>query len=623
MRVIRYNLELIQPVLIPDPQGEANSAISLAYIPGALVRGALIGLYRKTFDAADSDIRALFLGDTTRYLNAYPVLEQRRALPVSAAWRYDKTEKPGVEKAARKIYNFAIAQPSEGFQEETVDATFVWFKEAGLAERFNPPRQVNVHTQRNPRKGRAIPRKGKKEKYDPAAGTVYRYDALAAGLVLQGVILTEAEPQLADKLETLLRQNQTLWIGRARRAGYGEVRITVVADEGLRENGSDARPPEVRPHFWQSEVIEDSSESNTFESPSESEDESDEYQEEEYQEESESDESDEGTSQYPGNLSLLLTSDALLRDEWGQATLDPSAAVAEALGVPPTTFTLQADSSFLTTRVVGGFNRKWGLQLPQMLALAAGSTFDLATKESLSTEQLERLEHCGIGERRNEGFGQVLVRSEEKETIHSERAEPTPPLTGTPPPKLNETEKQFAQTLATRMLRRKLDAHLRKLVNNIDLHHAPLKHQIARLRVLLRAIERERQPNQLIAAEKLDFLSRYLRNTADRRAGEQLARAQIEEKPPTSKAIKATLPLWIKAQLLPKSEEFADGKNKDVLQAAQQRWLAADLEVVLGADVTAKANDVLAQEYALRLVNQVLQRAAKLARTKEKEAQNG
>ncbi|MDX2043169.1 MAG: hypothetical protein SF097_18255 [Acidobacteriota bacterium] len=608
MRVIRYNLELIQPVLIPDPQGEANSAISLSYIPGALVRGALIGLYRKAFDAADSDIRALFLGDATRYLNAYPVLEERRALPVSAAWRYDKIEKPQGEKAARRIYNFAVAQPGKDFNEETVDASFAWLKEAELAERFNPPRQVNVHTQRNPRKGRAIPRKGKKEKYDPAAGTVYRYDALAAGLVLQGVILTEAEQQLADQLETLLQQNQTLWIGRARRAGYGEVRITVVADEGLRENGSDARPPEVRPPSWQSNVVENPSEPETFESSSE--DESDEHQDES--------ESNEDSTPYPGHLSLMLTSDALLRDEWGQATLDPSAAVAEALGVPPTTFTLQPDSSFLTTRVVGGFNRKWGLQLPQMLALAAGSTFDLATKEPLSTEQLERLEQCGIGERRNEGFGQVLVRSEEKAEIHSERAEPPNPLSGTLPPKLNETEKQFARTLAERMLRRKLDVRLRELVNRIDLHHAPLKHQIARLRVLLRAIERERQPNQLIAAEKLDFLNRYLRNTADRRAGEQLARAQIEEKP---SRIKATLPLWIKAQLLPQSEEFADGKNKDVFQAAQQRW--SDLEVKFGADVTAKVNDVLAQEYALRLVNQVLQRAAKLARTNEKEAQNG
>jgi len=612
MRVIRYNLELIQPVLIPDPQGEANSAISLLYIPGALLRGALIGLYRKTFDAADSDIRALFLGDTTRYLNAYPVLEERRALPVSAAWRYNKTEKPDGEKAARRIYNFAVAQP-DYFNEETVDAAFAWFKEAELAERFNPSRQVNVHTQRNPRKGRAIPRKGKKEKYDPAAGTVYRYDALAAGLVLQGVILTEAEQQLADKLETLLQQNQTLWIGRARRAGYGEVRITVISDEGFRENGSDARPPEVKLPSWQSDVVADSSESNTFESPSESEDESDEYQEEEYQ----NDESDEGSPQHSGNLSLMLTSDALLRDKWGQATLDPSAAVAEAMGLPLTTFTLQEDSSFLTTRVVGGFNRKWGLQLPQMLALAAGSAFDLATKESLSTEQLERLEQCGIGERRNEGFGQVLVRSEEKETIHSERTEPPVTITSRT---LNETEKEFARTLAKRMLRRKLDAHLRELVNRIDLHNAPLKHQIARLRVLLRAIERERQPNQLIADEQLDYLAKYLRNTADRRAGEQLARAQIEEK---SLAIKATLPLWIKAQLLPKSEEFADGKNKDVLQAAQQRWSGEDLEIKFGADITAKANDVLAQEYALRLVNQVLQRAAKLARTKEKEALNG
>jgi hypothetical protein len=73
--------------------------------------------------------------------------------------------------------------------------------------------------------------------------------------------------------------------------------------------------------------------------------------------------------------------------------------------------------------------------------------------------------------------------------------------------------------------------------------------------------------------------------------------------------------------LLPQSEDFAEDKHNDVLQAAQQRW--ADLRVSLGTDITATVRTAIAQEYSLRLVNQVLQRAAKLARTEAKERQNG
>jgi CRISPR-associated protein Csx10 len=617
MTVIRYHLELIQPVLIPDPQGEANSAISLPYIPGSLVRGALIGLYRKSFDATDTDIRALFLGDTTRFLNAYPVREQQRALPLSAAFRYDKAEKPNGEKAQRTIYNFAHTPPD--CQEEAVDAPFIWMREdGGLGDRFSPPRQVNVHTQRNPRKGRAVPRKGKAKGDDPTAGTVYRYDALAAGLLLQGMIFTEADEQLVSKLETVLQQHKTLWIGRARRAGYGEVRITVVEDQGLRENGSAQRPPAVRVSDGQDEPAQSLPEldlADSHEIPTEDVPDEPQYEE--------NDSDDEATG-YAQHLQLMLTSDALLRDEWGQATLNPSVAVAEAMGLPPSTFTLKSDSAFLTARVVGGFNRKWGLQLPQMLALAAGSTFDLETKESLSSEQLERLEQCGIGERRNEGFGQVLVRSGEQAEIRSERAELPVTITN---PKLNETETTLAKTLAERLLQRKLDDRLRELVNRIELKDTPPSHQIARLRVLLREIERGRQPSQSIPDEQLERLANYLQSVQGRRAGEQLGRAKIDEAPKNNGG-KATLPVWIKAQLLPKSEDFADDRHKDVFQAAQQRW--SDLKVSFGATeknpegvLTVKVENEMAQEYSLRLVNQVLQRAAKLARTKAKERQNG
>ena len=43
-----YVLELLEPLLANSLAGDANSAQSLPYVPGSLIRGALINVYRQT-----------------------------------------------------------------------------------------------------------------------------------------------------------------------------------------------------------------------------------------------------------------------------------------------------------------------------------------------------------------------------------------------------------------------------------------------------------------------------------------------------------------------------------------------------------------------------------------------
>jgi CRISPR-associated protein Csx10 len=76
MNGLLYTLTLEEPVLANSLGGEPNSARSLFYIPGGLVRGAAINAYPGDKDAADDTFRRLFLDGRTRYLNAYP---RRRA----------------------------------------------------------------------------------------------------------------------------------------------------------------------------------------------------------------------------------------------------------------------------------------------------------------------------------------------------------------------------------------------------------------------------------------------------------------------------------------------------------------------------------------------------------------
>lgn len=58
--------------------------------------------------------------------------------------------------------------------------------------------------------------------------------------------------------------------------------------------------------------------------------------------------------------------------------------------------------------VVAGFNRKWGLPLPQLPVIKAGSVYAFAPQD-LDADTCAQLVREGIGERRNEGFGRVAI----------------------------------------------------------------------------------------------------------------------------------------------------------------------------------------------------------------------
>ena len=77
MKVIPYRIKLIEPLLATQIAGDPNSAVSHPYIPGSMVRGAIVRAYLRgsgvtTLDAGDEEARRLFFDGRTRYLNAYP-----------------------------------------------------------------------------------------------------------------------------------------------------------------------------------------------------------------------------------------------------------------------------------------------------------------------------------------------------------------------------------------------------------------------------------------------------------------------------------------------------------------------------------------------------------------------
>jgi CRISPR-associated protein Csx10 len=256
--------------------------------------------------------------------------------------------------------------------------------------------------------------------------TVYRYDALAPGEAFEGVIIVPSVQAAQEIMAWVPAGNYRL--GGAATAGYGHIHLEYHAPAiDLDWQESDALPEKIAA-------------GETF--------------------------------------VITLVSDALLRDDRGAVHTDLSCA----LGLP--TAQIQA---FKKVAPVGGFNRTWGLPLPQELALRAGSVFVLRAIAPIPATAIESLLAAGVGERRGEGFGCLVLNWQSKKTLTQEKS-------GTPNPKprgpaLKGDARVLAQYMALRRLRRELDQALIRRINHSQskVSGRLTNSQLARVRVIARS----------------------------------------------------------------------------------------------------------------------------------------
>jgi CRISPR-associated protein Csx10 len=359
MKVITYSITLQEPTLVTAPGGDPNGATALDYLPGSVLRGAIIGKYVRQqrqrhpgyqLDAAEPTSRRLFFDGTTRFLNGYLLgANKRRALPAPLSWQREK----GKESPIRDLAVEPLPPEDRGTW-VGVGRTFCVPLGDASVRLVQAERHLAVHTARNRRLGRAQEASLVGPEEDP--GAVYRYESLAAGQTFSAAILCD-EDAVPEVLLPLIAGAAAL--GGARNGGYGWAHFR------------DAR-------------VEDGPWSET-ESP--------------------------GGSTPDGRFIVTLLSDGLLRDGQGQfaAAADLVArAVSSILKCE-----VRLEDHFLRGQMVGGFNRKWGLPLPQALAVAMGSVFVCAAP-GCQEEDLRILEAKGIGERRAEGFGRVAVNGQNR-----------------------------------------------------------------------------------------------------------------------------------------------------------------------------------------------------------------
>ncbi len=334
MIAIRYRVTLEEPVLVTALAGDPNSAVAFDYLPGSVLRGALIGRMLGQNLTHDVATRRRFFDNNTRFLNAYPISGDQRMLPTPYSW---------IKQGEKVVDELLSTQSDPGIKRKRVQEAF-HHRLGGDVRLHTPDHHVAIHIERS-RVG--VPQGDQ--------GEVYRYDSLAEGTTFEGVILCD-HTEDASYFETKFQKPFTLWLGGARTAGYGRTRWTFTA----------------RDEAWHEHTL------------------------------------DEGD----GDWLIVFLSPALIRDKNGQYAADQT-TILEHLGIE------HAVSASIDREMIGGFNRKWGLPLPQTLAVSPGSVLRVSALppnfDRISMEQM------GIGERRVDGFGRVAIyRQKTKEFgIHS------------------------------------------------------------------------------------------------------------------------------------------------------------------------------------------------------------
>ncbi|WP_293334380.1 CRISPR-associated protein Csx10 [Microcoleus sp. CAWBG58] len=468
MKAITLTLQTQQPILATSFQGDPNSDVSYSYIPGSMIRGAIIGRYMRQhhlseFDLTNDEVKRLFFdANSTRYLNAYLLSqEKKRTLPLPLCWFKDKDDELN-DNSSITVYDFSIDRGDNPETPKSVGEYF-WTNKGGVVNLYKDKRRINIHNFRDRQKGRSTDNQGE----------LFRYDALDAGQKFQSVILCEDGDAIT--LQMLLVTEPNIWLGGSQSAGYGHTKIIDL--EILNHN------------HWHEIGI-----------PAEEREDNDEL------------------------LSITLLSDTLLRNECGQPVADPmliKQAIEEVLNISlPETSNIFAGST-----LIGGFNRKWGLPLPQVPALAAGTAIVFEGIE-INESQIKQLEASGIGERREDGFGRIAINGLKKE--HFIASLPNSSDTSSLPPLKDEVSRLLAEQMAQRLLEQKLEQELQKKVGYLSLQDGISNSQLSRLQSVAQKALSTGDCNLVLSL--LNNLPSNARNQFDRtKLGNKSFRLQLDE----------------------------------------------------------------------------------------------
>lgn len=216
-KYITYKLRAMENLKLAKTNMQIDSHDSMDYISGSSVRGAFIYKYIRANNVADinkGDHREKLLAGGIKFLNAYPLYEDSRSIPLPKAYFAPKEKIKAFEEKMDIFLGLDKALPP-GYEKIRL-CEFVHIDDEYTKVKVE--KVSNLHI--NKRKEKNI---------------LFRYEAIKKGQVFGGIIKAE-EDTYVDEIVNLL-ENEIIYIGGSKGSGYGKCIIedVQVLDENPEE----------------------------------------------------------------------------------------------------------------------------------------------------------------------------------------------------------------------------------------------------------------------------------------------------------------------------------------------------------------------------------------------------
>ena len=446
MNKYQMKITLNSPVCIAQKRGTGNVIETLDYIPGSTVRGALAMLYlqqkgkynetKKNWVLEEPEKKkfaAIFNSDNVRFGNCYP--EGARVIPHTAtSCKYFSEFRTGNLRRDRRLgrhgvldtliplaeYELIGKKQSSGKMEKTfekcqgevdgqiceaiMDRFSGYYKQtdSSIFKQVNSSKRLIAHTAIMDSLETAFPNR------------LYTMEVLNEKQIFIGCI--ETDDAMLKNLRTLqeLLGNNVLRIGSARSRALGEIKLELSLP--IRPDDKLPFPPDEK---WLTGDVGKRLEGMNKKMQ--------EYVSQRYPQQETKPDPDVQKFKNHYFFSVTLHSNAILRDEIlrFKSTLEIQDIIESQPNITSQQQSLlkkfQILRAWLSRHIVSGWNSALKFPKEDEVAISKGSVFLFVTKpcETLADEQvktladiLKQVEESGIGQRKNEGFGNIRLCDE-------------------------------------------------------------------------------------------------------------------------------------------------------------------------------------------------------------------
>lgn len=348
---IKYYITTLEPIKLAGQGSQQGQVVTRNFIQGSTIRGLIIGEFLKQNRGVqiDEDLRTRdkFLTGT-KFYNAYIAEKGQMACPVPFVYYASKSE---LRKKGEKEVTFRIANEKEKEDQSKL-------VEKGnfciLNEKENEIKIVSVKKVEQLHIQKADEKKEESQ--------MFRYEAMEQGQTLIGYI--QCEERYVEEFKDLLRK-KVFYIGGSKGSGYGKCEIT------FEENALSY---------------------------------------EEYRAEQTIQIDFDPAPEHTDNTMLIYAmSDLILLDSYGMVTNKIDEKYLEKmLHIKSVKLEYMACDTSMTNT----YNQKWKANGVQQTSVVAGSIYVYSYKfdeKERTLDAIKEIQEKGIGLRREEGFGQILI----------------------------------------------------------------------------------------------------------------------------------------------------------------------------------------------------------------------